>query len=178
VDTTGISSLLKTVRGRSAVPETGGTSSTAPLPVGKFLPPQVTSSKVKAPAPSGAGASFVHPAHCCVYCAHLVYVPPRATRIQCPMCAHELPVQDVMLSGTVEDREIVTAGKIVVVENTIVRARLIACAIEISGLIEGEVRASHLCVLHAVGRVEGLLAAGHLRMAEGAVVTGRIEVRH
>src|SRR6185437_6572797 len=136
----------------------GGVSKPAgpsqPLPIRQFLPEHTTDSTIKAPVARVAGA-LVHPAHCCVYCGHLVYTPPRAVTIRCPMCAHELPVEDILLSGTVTDPEVITCGKIVVVENTLVRGNLIACTIDVAGSVCGDIVASHLCTLRPTARHVG-----------------------
>jgi len=168
-------SMFNTARGKSAGAG-GRTAASAPLPLRQFLPDGYSSSSVKAPAPGGAGASFVHPAHCCVYCGHLVYTPPRAVTIRCPMCTHDLPVEDVLLSGTVTDREVITCGKIVVVENTVVTGNLIACSIDVSGSVVGDIVASYLCTMRPTARHVGRLLARFLNLQEGAVVESAVEV--
>jgi hypothetical protein len=172
-----MNSMLGTVRGKGAGRGAGGVVSkpAAPLPIRQFLPEHSMDSTIKAPAPKAAGA-LVHPAHCCVYCGHLVYTPPRAVTIRCPMCAHELPVEDILLSGTVTDPEVITCGKIVVVENTLVRGNLIACTIDVAGSVCGDIVASHLCTLRPTARHVGRLLSRNLNLQEGAVVESYIEL--
>jgi hypothetical protein len=148
-----------------------------PFPIQRFVNQSYGSTTIKAPAPAtGAGPPFSHPTHCCVYCGHLVYIPPRALSVRCPMCTHELPVEDVLLSGTVTDPEVVTCGKIVVVENTLVRGNLIACSIDVAGSVCGDIVASYLCTLRPSARHVGRILSRYLNLQEGAEVESHIEL--
>jgi hypothetical protein len=130
------------------------------------------------PAPSATPAGApVRPHLCCVYCGHLLYAPPKATRVRCPVCTRELSVLDVVLRGDVQKAdEIVTAGAVVVPLGARVAADLVACNVDIGGKVLGDVLASHACRVRCTAKVSGRILCRHLVLEPGAEVQGLIEI--
>lgn len=164
-------SLLNTVKGKSALHSAGMEERTLPAaptisrPAASPPPPQISSSIVT-----------TRPDRCCVYCGHVLYAPPRLLRVRCPRCCQEMPSKDVTLSGEVSEERILTAAKIVVAADGQYKGELVACNIEIEGMVLGNVLASHCCRLKPTAKVAGNILCRHLVIEPGAVLEGQVEL--
>ncbi|MCL2641752.1 MAG: polymer-forming cytoskeletal protein, partial [Phycisphaerales bacterium] len=79
------------------------------------------------------------PSHCCVYCGHPVYAPPRVPHVHCPKCYRQISVKDIHLTGTITSDRFITAGKIIVEPNAYVTAELVACHVDLAGEVHGTI---------------------------------------
>jgi hypothetical protein len=121
-------------------------------------------------------ASADAPRACCVHCGHPLFVPPKAQHVRCPKCSSDLPARDIELTGDVADEQILTAGKITVAPDARVHARLVACSVDIAGMVLGTVLASHTCRLRPTAKLAGNLLCRRLAMDSGAQVEGSVEL--
>ena len=97
-------------------------------------------------------------------------------RVRCPKCLADLPAKDVLLTGDVEETQVVTAGKITVAPGARVAADLVACTVEIAGMVLGDVLASHRCRVTDTGKLAGRILCRRLDIAPGATVEGPVEL--
>jgi hypothetical protein len=121
-------------------------------------------------------ASLEAPRTCCVHCGHPLFVPPKVLHIRCPKCSADLPARDIELSGDITEPRILTAGKITVAPDARVHAQLVACSIDIAGMVLGTVLASHTCHLRPTAKVAGNLLCRRLAMDLGAHIEGSVEL--
>jgi hypothetical protein len=178
-------SLLNSARGRSSVGTT--IAAATPFAYPQLVPPTVSSRPrsieilEQRPEPEQATRppSFVTtdaPARCCVHCGHVLYVPPKVLRMRCPKCSVDLPAKDIHLTGEIHAEQVLTAGKIVVGADGRVSAQLVACSVDIAGMVLGTVLASHTCRLRATAKVAGNLLCRHLQIDPGARLEGTVEL--
>jgi hypothetical protein len=163
-------SLLNTAKGKSALHSAGTEEHTPPSA------PAIPRAAAPAPLPPSSGIVSIRPDRCCVYCGHVLYAPPRLVRVRCPRCCQEMASRDVVLSGEVSEERVVTAAKIVVAPGARCRGELVACNIEIEGMVLGNVLASHCCRLKPTAKVAGNILCRHLVIEPGAVLEGQVEL--
>ena len=158
-------SLLTSAQGKSALPATP----TFPVPT-RFIPPPFFSnsedSEKHAPAPE----------RCCLYCGHPLFAPPRAIKVRCPKCLQELPAKHLTVSDDPGEPRILTAGKIIVPEGTQIAAELVACNIDIAGMVLGNILASHTCHIRKQGKIAGNILCRRINLEPGAELQGQIEL--
>ena len=156
-------SLLTSAQGKSALTGTH----TFPTPVRIIPPPAVASVSTEiTPAPE----------RCCLYCGHPLFAPPRAAKIRCPKCLQELPAKHLTLSQDPGEPRILTAGRIIVPENTQIAAQLVACNVDIAGHVLGDILASHTCHIREHAKIAGNILCRRLHLEPGAELTGQIEL--
>ncbi len=165
-------SLLTSARGKSAL---AGQLPLITSPSPMIPPPPRPAALRAAPQPSGP-ARIAAPERCCVYCGHPLYAPPRTLKIRCPKCFQELPALHITLSGPMSETQILTAGKITLTADAHVRAQLVACSIDIAGMVLGDVIASHVCRIQSGGKVAGRVLCRRLNLEPGACLEGQVEL--
>jgi hypothetical protein len=142
-------------------------------------------------AGSEISAAAVKPDRCCVYCGHGLYAPPRIARVRCPRCFAEMPIRDILLTGDGEldpailgepgsgaggAPQVVTGGKITVAPGARVAAELVACTIDVSGMVLGDIIASQTCRVRSTGKLAGRILCRYLMLEPGAEVEGAVEL--
>ena len=116
------------------------------------------------------------PTHCCVYCGHTVYAPPRAPHVHCPKCYRQISVKDILLTGTVTSDRFLTAGKIIVAPHAHITAELVACHVDLAGEVHGTILASQSCTVHPTAKHVGTLLTRYLNIETGATLHSAIEI--
>jgi len=96
----------------------------------------------------------------------------KSLRIEGKIVSSESLTIDGHVEGTIE----VGDHSLTIGRGAAVTADLTAKNITISGTVEGNVRAHEVLELHESASVDGDITAPRLRMADGAVITGHIEV--
>ncbi len=84
--------------------------------------------------------------------------------------------ENLTIDGTVEGTIELGDHSLTIGAGASIKADLVAQTIVISGAVAGNVRATVKVDLHATGSVTGDIAAPLLVMADGAVVTGSVDV--
>jgi cytoskeletal protein CcmA (bactofilin family) len=96
----------------------------------------------------------------------------KALRIQGDIVSDE----NLTIDGNVEGTIAVGDHSLTVGPGATVKADLTAHVITVSGAVIGKVRAHELLDLRATGSVVGEVVAGRLRMADGAVIVGLVDI--
>ena len=78
---------------------------------------------------------------------------------------------DGQIEGTIEVRD----QALVVGPNADIRAEIVAGSVTIHGTVVGNIRANTKVDIRATSRIEGDLIAPRIAIAEGAVISGRID---
>jgi len=178
-------SLFNSARGRSSVGSSHAMAT--PFAYPHLVPPTVSSrprsiqALEQQPEPEQATRPVTPPgtdapARCCVHCGHVLYVPPKVMRMRCPRCSVDLPTKDIHLTGEICEEQILTAGKIIVGAEGRISAQLVACSVEIAGMVLGTVLASHTCRLRSTAKVAGNVLCRHLVIDPGARLEGTVEL--
>jgi cytoskeletal protein CcmA (bactofilin family) len=83
--------------------------------------------------------------------------------------------EDITIDGQVEGTIEVRDQTLTVGPDASIRADIVARTVTIHGTIVGNIRASEKIDLRATGRIEGNLAAPSIVVADGAMVSGRVD---
>src|SRR5262249_39014185 len=89
---------------------------------------------------------------------------------------HVVSEDNLTIDGDVEGTIVVGDHTLTVGPSATVKADLTARLITVSGNVIGKVRAHELLVLAATASISGEIAAPRLRMADGAIVDGPVDV--
>lgn len=81
--------------------------------------------------------------------------------------------EEIVVEGRIEG-EVATTEKVVVTKGAIVKGPIICREIEIGGIVEGEVWAKECAKLLSYGKIQGDLKTGHLFVADGAILAGKV----
>jgi cytoskeletal protein CcmA (bactofilin family) len=84
--------------------------------------------------------------------------------------------QDLRIDGKVEGEIAVGDHGLIIGAGASIKANLVARAIVISGAVNGNVTATERIDLHSAGSITGDIRSPRLVLAEGAVVTGKVDV--
>lgn len=97
----------------------------------------------------------------------------KALRIEGRVVSRENLTIDGEIEGTIEvgDRNLVIGA------GAAVKAHLVARTVTVSGAVTGDVTASEKVVLQPSAVVDGDITTPRLTMADGAVVTGKVDAR-
>jgi cytoskeletal protein CcmA (bactofilin family) len=96
----------------------------------------------------------------------------RAVRIE----GRVISAEDLVIDGRVDGSVELTEHNLTIGPGGDIRADLSAKRITISGNVTGNVTALERLELHETGRVNGTITTPRFAMAEGAIVTGRVDV--
>ena len=89
---------------------------------------------------------------------------------------HIVSDDDLTIDGNVEGTIVLGDHSLTVGPGATVKADLTARMITVSGTVIGKVHAHELLDLWATGSVVGEVVAGRLRMADGAVIVGLVDI--
>ena len=81
--------------------------------------------------------------------------------------------EDIIVEGKVEG-EVTTTEKVVVAKGAFIKGPVTCKEIEIGGIVEGDVLAKECAKLLAYGKIQGDLKTGHLFVADGAILAGKV----
>ncbi len=84
--------------------------------------------------------------------------------------------EDIRIAGRVEGRIDVDGFTLIVDESAHVHADVAAAGIVVAGAVKGSIVAEHKIELRATASVEGDLTAPVVRVDEGAVVRGKVDI--
>jgi cytoskeletal protein CcmA (bactofilin family) len=84
--------------------------------------------------------------------------------------------QDLRIDGKVEGEIEVGSHSLIIGGGAAIDANLVARSIVISGAVNGNVTATERIDVHPAGSITGDIRSPRLVVAEGAVVTGRVDV--
>jgi cytoskeletal protein CcmA (bactofilin family) len=87
-----------------------------------------------------------------------------------------MPIKDLTLTGELQQDRILTAGRITVAAEARFQGELVACNVEIAGMVLGNILASHTCRLRPTAKVAGNILCRHLIIDPGALLEGQVEL--
>ena len=113
----------------------------------------------------------------CPHCDAPIEVAELTMSTVCASCMKTARVEDLKVETYFAGARFFTAGTIKVAKRAILRAEVRAERIEVDGEVTGPVRLRQGMRVGKKGRVIGNVSATSLRVEEGAIVVGRLEIK-
>jgi hypothetical protein len=112
----------------------------------------------------------------CPYCDGAIEVSAMTMSTVCPSCMKSARIEDMKVDAYWAGTEFFTAGTVKVKERAVLVGEVRASSMDVEGEVKGPVRLREAIHIGKKGRVIGNITAPVLKVEEGAVIVGRVEI--
>src|SRR5262245_21771893 len=112
----------------------------------------------------------------CPRCDKAVEVSPLTKSTPCPGCHRTMRTEDETVSDYQARAEYYNEACVEVARKGVIISEVRVRSLVVKGEVKGPIRAREEVTIHKTGKVYGNLAAQALKVEEGAILVGRVEV--